>query len=85
MYYIVYIGDLLNITIRNINDATYRQLKAKAALEGVTIGTAITQAIEFWISALGSTKKKGSIMDLKPVSMGKENEHLSEDIDKILY
>ena len=76
---------MLNITIRNINDSAYRKLKAKAAVENISVGAAVTQAIEVWLSKSKSKKGKVSILDIKPVPMGNKNKYLSEEIDKILY
>ncbi|MDI6640550.1 MAG: hypothetical protein QMD78_06990 [Methanocellales archaeon] len=74
----------MDITIRNIDERSYRRLKAMAALEGIPIGAAITQAIKVWLER-EKRASDVSLLDMKPVSFGKENARLSEEIDEILY
>lgn len=75
----------MDTTIRNMDERTYRQLKAKAAVEGITVGSAITQAIKSWLNEEEERKKSVSLLDMKPESFGKKNSRLSEEIDEILY
>jgi plasmid stability protein len=79
-----YLSEEMDTTIRELDDDLYRQAKAKAALMGISIGRAMNEAMRKWISE-GSEAKKGSILDLKPARFGKGSEHLSEEIDKVLY
>lgn len=73
----------MDTTIRHIDENVYRKLKAKAALEGLSIGEAITEAIKTW---LGYRKeKKASILDIKPVRSNRKNKMLSVEVDSILY
>ena len=75
----------MDVTIRNLDEKAFRQLKARAALEGITIGTAVTQAIGFWLEERKDRKGNASLLDMKPEHFGKKNAHLSEEIDKCLY
>ncbi|MEW5761262.1 MAG: hypothetical protein AB1779_10915 [Candidatus Thermoplasmatota archaeon] len=84
MSYILYIGDMMDTTIRNIDERIYRQLKAKAAMDGISVGKAITQAIKVWLNEERG-EKKASLLDIKPESFGKKNLRLSEEMDEILY
>jgi ribosomal protein S8 len=73
----------MDTTIRNIDENVYRKLKAKAMLEGLSVGEAVTEAIKTW---LGYRKeKKASILDIKPVSSKRKNRMLSVEVDKLLY
>ena len=73
----------MDTTIRNIDENVYRKLKAKAALEGLSVGEAITEAIKTW---LGYRKeKKSSILNIKSVRSKRRNKMLSVEVDKILY
>ena len=74
----------MDVNIRNMNENAYRKLKARAVLEGISIGVALTQAIEFWLKEKDVRKRRVSLMDMKPESFGKKNGRLSEEIDKIL-
>ena len=74
----------MDTTIRNINETVYRQLKAKAALEGLSVGEAITEAIKAWLG-YRKKEKKASILDIKPVMSKRKNRMLSIEVDEILY
>jgi len=74
----------MNITIRNLQESTFRKLKAKAAEEDMKIGDALTQAIELWVKTQ-SKRPKGKFTDIPTFNWGKGTEHSSTEIDKILY
>ena len=38
-----------DVTIRKVNDSIYRQAKAKAASKGISIGTAVDEALANWV------------------------------------
>lgn len=75
----------MDVTIRNLDEKTYKLLKARAALEGITIGTAVTQAIKYWLEEGKPRKGSVSLMDMKPEPFDRKNSRLSEEIDKTLY
>jgi plasmid stability protein len=75
----------MDTTIRNLDEKAYRKLKAKAAVEGITVGTAVSQAIKSWLEESKARKKSVSLLDMKPEHFGKKNARLSEEIDEILY
>ena len=73
----------MDTTIRNIDPFIYKKLKTKAALEGISIGEAVTMAVSEWLGV--SKKKKRSIIDIKSEHFGKQYRNLSEEIDEVLY
>lgn len=73
----------MDATIRNLDDDAYRALKAKAALEGKSVGEALNEAIRAYVGR--PRGKKHSLRDIKPVDFGPGTERLSEEIDDILY
>ena len=79
--------DMLNmgtqITVREVDPDTFREFKAEATKRGMTLGAALTIAMEKFKSELG--RKKMKLSALKPVHWGKGTEHVSEEVDKILY
>ena len=75
----------MDTTIRNIDEDAYRRLKARAALEGRPIGTVLSDLIRESAGRGETWPKRGSMMDLRPVRMGKRNRHLSEEVDSIVY
>lgn len=82
----MYYNGYVTTTIRNLDESAYRALKARAALVGKPVGELVNEAIRAYLSGPEPWRqKKGSILDWKPVPFPPGNEHLSEEIDKILY
>jgi plasmid stability protein len=74
----------MDTTIRNLDEGAYRELKARAALTGKTIGELVTEAIRGYL-ARPTLTKRGSLRDLTPEVYPKGNERLSEQVDAIVY
>ena len=79
-----YIGHM-NTTIRNIDPDAYRALKARAALEGKTIGETVNEAIRAYLGRPAGGENHTSLARLKPRDFPPGNEHLSESVDAIVY
>lgn len=75
----------MDTTIRNLHEDAYRQLKARAALEGKPIGEVLSALIREAAGTGAAWPKRGSAHDIKPEPFGKKNRHLSEEIDAIVY
>ena len=75
----------MDTTIRNLDEEAYRALKARAALNGKTIGEVLNEAIRSYLGRPGAFPKRGSLRALAPERYPKGNERLSEDIDSIVY
>ena len=75
----------MDTTIRNLDEAAYRELKARAALEGKTIGEAVNEAIRAYLAMPGRHGKKRSLRGWRPEPYPPGNERLSEEIDAIVY
>lgn len=60
-------------------------MKAYAALEGVTVGEAISEAMRAYLAQKDLDEKTGSFRDLPTADFGEGNENLSERIDEVLY
>ena len=71
-----------DISIRGVNEDIFKEFKAKAVEDGMTVGQALNLAMENWAWKSG---KKRSILDFKPTNWGKGTERTSEEIDEILY
>lgn len=74
----------MDTTIRNLDKAAYRALKARAAAMGKTMGEAVNEAIRAYL-ARPDLPKRGSLSDLEPQKYPKGSERLSEEIDAIVY
>jgi plasmid stability protein len=78
----------MDTTIRNLNEAAYRELKARAAIEGKSIGEAMTAAIRAYVASSPRNERQSgrpSILDVEPIDLGPGSEHLSEEVDEIVY
>ena len=82
-YQLCYIGDM-DTTIRNIDAELYRKLRSRAALAGMTVGKAVSEAMRAYL-ARPEPSKTGSLGDLVPEPFPKGNERVSEEIDAIAY
>jgi len=71
------------ITVKEVDKETFNELKAEAIKRKIKVGMALTWAIENWLSSLKKTKE--SLSDWKPRKWGPGTEHLSEQIDEVLY
>ena len=76
---------MVNVTLRNFDDKLYRELKAEAARDDLTIVDALTRAVSVWLTEHAHKKKKKSVFDYKPVDFGPGSEKSSQEIDEVLY
>ena len=75
----------MDTTIRNLDRRAYRDLKARAALEGKTVGQAVTEAIRGYLAGPGPWHRTRSLAELRPEPYPEGNENLSDEIDAIVY
>jgi hypothetical protein len=75
----------MDMTIRRIDAAVYRALKARAALTGKTIGETLNEAIKHYLASPPPLPKSASLRELVPEAYPRGNERLSEKIDAIVY
>ncbi len=75
----------MDTTIRNIDERAYRELKARAALAGKTMGEMVNEAVRAYLARPELLPKRGSLEDLEPEPYPEGNERLSEEIDAVVY
>lgn len=75
----------MDTTIRNLDEQTYRALKARAALTGRTIGETVNEAMRTYLARPGGGPKAGTLADLRPSAYPEGNERLSEEVDAVVY
>jgi plasmid stability protein len=75
----------MDTTVRNLDERAYRALRARAVMEGRTVGELISEAIRGYL--LRSEVKRGSLSlrMLKPEAYPEGSERLSSEIDTIVY
>lgn len=57
---------VMDITIRNLDGEAYRRIKARAALEGLTLGEAVSEAIRRHLEAVGPERPSGEVREAGP-------------------
>ena len=75
----------MDATIRNLDEATYRALKARAALSGKTIGEIVNDALRAYLGRPEEAIKRRTLRDLAPEPYPEGNEDLSQRIDHVVY
>lgn len=75
----------MDTTIRNLDEALYRALKARAALAGKPIGEVVNEAFRAYLARPAPGPRSGSLAHLTPEEYPRGSERLSEEIDAIVY
>ncbi|MBD3155090.1 MAG: hypothetical protein GF368_00355 [Candidatus Aenigmarchaeota archaeon] len=73
----------MQLSVRNVDKKVFENFKVEVTKEGLTIGKALTMALDQWIES--KKKRKENFLDLKPIDWGEGTENTSEEIDDILY
>ena len=84
MYYNAYTYDM-HATIRNLDEAIYRRLKARAAATGRTVGELMNEAMRVYLDRPSRWERRASLGDWRPDAYPSGNEKLSESIDRVVY
>jgi plasmid stability protein len=75
----------MDTTIRNLDEQAYRAIRARAVLEGRTVGELISEAIRQFLKRGPAKRGRRSLRELQPEPYPEGNERLSIDIDAIVY
>lgn len=75
----------MDTTIRNLDERLYRELKARAARSGKTMGEVVNEAMEAYLGRPVDRPRGRSLAELRPQDYPDGNERLSEEIDDIVY
>lgn len=75
----------MDTTVRNLDEQAYRALRARAVLEGRTVGDLISEAIRGYLRRGEVKRGTMSLRALRPEAYPDGNEQLSSDIDAIVY
>ena len=73
----------VQVTIKNVDEEAFSELKAEAARKKLPVGIALSLAIEKWLSE--SRKLKLPLTKWKTIKGGPKTRLLSEQIDSVLY
>ena len=77
----------MDTTIRNLDEPTYRALRARAVIQGRTVGDLLNEAMRAYLAriAISQRQSRSTLRDLEPESFPVGNERLSQEIDLIVY
>ena len=73
----------IQVTIKNVDEGAFSELKAEAARKKLPVGIALSLAIEKWLSE--SRKPKLSLVNWETIKGGAKTRLISEQVDLILY
>ena len=73
----------IQVTIKNVDEHAFSELKAEAAKKKLPIGRAVSLAIENWLSE--SKKPRLPLTKWKTIKGGSDTRLLSEQVDSVLY
>ena len=74
---------MVQITVKDVDENVFRELKAQAAKEGISVGKALSFAVRVWLSEM--RKPMLPLSFWKTFKGGKDTRYLSEQIDDVLY
>ena len=83
-YDMSYNGDM-NVTIRNMDEELYREVRSRAVEENRTVAEVLKDAMKSYLLAHPKRERTLSLRDWRPVDWGAGTENTSQEIDKILY
>ena len=75
----------MDTTVRNLDEQAYRMLRARAVMEGRTVGELISEAIRNYLGRGAVKRGTASLRELRPEPFPHGNERLSSEIDAIVY
>jgi len=75
----------MDTTVRNLDEQAYRAIRARAVLEGRTVGELISEAIRRYLARGALKHRSGSLRALRPEPYPEGNERLSSEIDAVVY
>ncbi len=75
----------MDTTVRNLDEEAYRALRARAVLEGRTVGELISEAIRSYLRHDAVPRRKVSLRSLRSEPFPEGSEGLSSEIDSIVY
>ena len=74
----------MDATIRNVDEDTYRQAKALAAMQGKPLGEVVNEALRALLDR-SPPMKRGTLRAVKVRDLGPGTERLSDEIDRTTY
>ena len=74
----------MQVSVKNVEDRVFREFKAESVRERLSMGKALTLAMKLWLD-YKPRKPRLYFLNLQPKKWKNGTEHVSEEIDKIIY
>jgi plasmid stability protein len=75
----------MDTTIRNLDEQAYRAIRARAVMRGRNVGDLLNEAMRAYLARIPVAEPASSLRALQPEAFPEGNEHLSQEIDAIVY
>jgi hypothetical protein len=75
----------MDTTVRNLDEQIYRAIRARAVIEGRTVGDLLNEAMRAYLVRIAANHRRSTLRVLEPEPFPEGNERLSEEIDSIVY
>jgi hypothetical protein len=75
----------VDTTIGNLDEQVYREFRACAARQGRNIGELLNEAMRIYMARAAASPGQSSLRALEPEPFLEGDEHLSQEIDSIVY
>jgi plasmid stability protein len=75
----------MDTTIRNLDEQVYRELRARAVLEGRNVGDLVNEAMRAYLVRIQLNQGRATLRALEPEPFPEGNEFLSQEVDAIVY
>ncbi len=73
----------MQLSVKDVEEDVFREFKSELVREGLTVGKALTLAMQLWLERVEQKPTK-SLLSLKLTRWGKGTERASEEIDRIV-
>jgi hypothetical protein len=75
----------MSATIHNLDELAYQALLERAAVEGREVGDLLNEAMRSYLARPDKAHRRSTLRDFRPEAFPEGNEHLSQEIDSIVY
>ena len=75
----------MDTTIRNLDERAYRTLRARAVMQGRTVGELLNEAMRAYLARNPASQRRSTLRELKPEPFPEGNERLSLEVDAVVY
>jgi plasmid stability protein len=75
----------MDALIPDLDDSTYRAIRARAALEGRPVGELITEALRAYLARTAATENMARLLDEPEECASAKQERTGPPVDEVVY